>query len=197
MASFNCAVCSRLRVCSSAERVLKTTAAYRATTEYPTDPFAQSLKVVAALMQSDFRTRVFSLRLDGFDTHGGAQRWKYERLYDSLAGGLDVFMRDIQGTSAERDTVVLVFSEFSRRVRENHSGGTDHGAAGPMFLLGAPIVGGMYGRAPSLANLDEDGNLVFDTDFRSVYASVLRDWMGVVPASVLGAEWPTLPIFRA
>lgn len=66
-----------------------------------------------------------------------------------------------------------------------------------MFLLGAPVAGGMYSRAPSLAELDEHGNLVFDTDFRSVYASVLRDWMGVMPASVLGADWPTLPLSRA
>ena len=91
---------------------------------------------------------------------------------------------------------MLAFSEFGRRVQENRSGGTDHGAAGPMFLLGKPVSGGLFGAHPSLEDLDAEGNLMFTTDFREVYATLSRDWFGCDPQAVLGAEYGRLPIVR-
>ena len=89
--------------------------------------------------------------------------------------------------------VVLMFSEFGRRVKENAQGGTDHGAAGPVFLAGAPVRGGLIGPAPDLANL-EDGDLKFAVDFRDIYATVLRQWLDIDPIPVLGRRNDALPI---
>jgi uncharacterized protein (DUF1501 family) len=89
--------------------------------------------------------------------------------------------------------VVLMFSEFGRRVRENAQGGTDHGAAGPVFLAGSPVKGGLIGPAPDLANLD-NGDLKFAVDFRDIYATLLRRWLDVDPVSVLGRRDVGLPI---
>src|SRR4029079_3200359 len=91
----------------------------------------------------------------------------------------------------------FAFSEFGRRVSENYSGGTDHGAAGPAFFFGAPVKGGIHGVQPSLAQLDQDENLVYATDFRSLYATVLGDWLKVDPALVLPAAYPRVPVLAS
>jgi uncharacterized protein (DUF1501 family) len=90
--------------------------------------------------------------------------------------------------------VVMTWSEFGRRVDDNASGGTDHGTAGPLFLLGSRVRGGLYGTPPSLADLDEDGDLKYTVDFRRVYASVLANWIGADPDLVLQGRYATLPI---
>ncbi|MEM9659164.1 MAG: DUF1501 domain-containing protein, partial [Planctomycetota bacterium] len=87
------------------------------------------------------------------------------------------------------------FSEFGRRVKENESKGTDHGAAGPVFLAGAPVRGGLINEAPSLTDL-VDGDLKVQTDFREIYATLLGEWLGAPPAQVLKGEYATLPLLR-
>jgi uncharacterized protein (DUF1501 family) len=104
-----------------------------------------------------------------------------------LDQGLAAFLRDLKAGAAGRAALVLAFSEFGRRVRENGSRGTDHGAAGPMFLAGPRVKGGLHGRLPSLSELDE-GDLVHTTDFRSVYAAAIEACFGVKASAVLGAD---------
>jgi uncharacterized protein (DUF1501 family) len=112
-----------------------------------------------------------------------------------LDGALDAFRADLAGTEAGRRTVVATFSEFGRRIVENASGGTDHGTAAPMFVLGEGVRGGLVGEHPSLTERDGE-DLVFTTDFRSVYAALIEELFDVDPAEVLGASYPRLPLFR-
>jgi uncharacterized protein (DUF1501 family) len=114
----------------------------------------------------------------------------------TLDVSLTAFLRDLQRSEEGRETVVLVFSEFGRRVAENGSSGTDHGVAGPMFVAGTGVKGGLYGAHPSLETLDE-GDLIHTTDFRSVYASLVRGHFGVEPAPIVGGEYPILPFLRS
>jgi uncharacterized protein (DUF1501 family) len=189
---------SRLKHAQSASaRVVDACARYRPRAEYPATDFGGELRAVAALLRTDLGTRVFSLTLGNFDTHGGTQPALYQRLFTTLDLGLEAFLRDLEGSEAAERTLVVCFSEFGRRVEENFSGGTDHGAAGPMVLLGKPVRGGLYGARPSLAELDQDGNLVHTVDFRRVYASVLEGWFGADVAQVLGRSWSPLPLLRA
>ena len=109
---------------------------------------------------------------------------------------LDAFMQDLAGHGLADRVMVMTWSEFGRRVNENGSAGTDHGTAAPMFLLGAPVKGGLYGSEPSLSDLD-NGNLKFTTDFRSVYASVLQDYLKAPASDLLGGHFEMLPLLKA
>ena len=129
------------------------------------------LDMVANLVELGVPTRAYSVSLGGFDTHSD-ERGTQQRLLGQLDAALSGFHRRLQGTDRGRQVVVLVYSEFGRRVRANGSDGTDHGTAGPVFLLGRGVRGGFHGAEPSLTDLD-DGDLKHTTDFRSVYASVL------------------------
>ena len=116
------------------------------------------------------------MRIGGFDTHA-AQEALHESLLAETADAMLVFYRDLQAHGHANDVVMMTWSEFGRRVTGNASDGTDHGSAGPMFVVGAPVAGGLYGERPSLASLDKN-NLRFTTDFRQVYASVLEGLAG-------------------
>lgn len=179
---------------NSSGRVRRAVASYQTRVEYPADEFGSGLRVIAALLEARLGARVLSIELDGFDTHN-SQKGTHDRLMGTLDAGLSAFLRDLRGREIEKDTLVVAFSEFGRRVQENGSLGTDHGKAAPMFVAGAAVRGGFYGRHPSLVDLDE-GDLVFSTDFRSVYATVIEDWFGASHAEVLGAEYPRLPLVR-
>jgi len=174
----------------SSRAVRSAVAAHRPRVDYPSDPFADSLRSAAALVHSDLDTRVISVELGGFDTHAD-QRNRHQRLMEILDAGLTPFLQDLETSEAGRKTLVLVFSEFGRRVAENASRGTDHGCAGPMFAAGAPVQGGLYGKHPSLSELDE-GDLVYTTDFRSVYATAIQATFSIEPERVLGADYPRL-----
>jgi uncharacterized protein (DUF1501 family) len=158
----------------AAARLRAIVAAYRARAEYPAEPFAASLRAVAALLQSDARTRVYSIVLSNFDTHGTAQRTKQPRLLAQLDRALGAFFEDLRGTAADERALVMAWSEFGRRVAENVSHGTDHGAAGPLFFLGAGVRGGLHGEHLRLDALDADGNLAMTTDFRRAYATAIE-----------------------
>jgi uncharacterized protein (DUF1501 family) len=158
--------------------------------DYPNNAFAQGLKLIAQVIASDLGTRLFYVQLGGFDTHAN-QRNTHQRLLETLAGGLDAFQRDLEAMGDADQVLTMTFSEFGRRVRENGSQGTDHGTAEPMFLLGTGLVGGLYGRQPSLDDLD-NGDLRYEVDFRAVYATVLERWLGSNPEPVLGAPFAPL-----
>ena len=105
------------------------------------------------------------------------------------------FMEDLERIGRGNDVAVMMFTEFGRRVEENASQGTDHGTAGPMFVVGKGVKGGFYGKTPSLTDLD-DGNLKMTTDFRRVYATMIAEWMGYQDtASILKGKFPPLGIF--
>ena len=142
------------------------------------------LDTVASLIELGVPTRAYSVSLGGFDTHSD-ERDTQQRLLTVLDGALSGFYRRLQGTDRGRQVVTAVYSEFGRRVIANASDGTDHGTAGPMFVLGRGVAGGFFGAEPSLTDL-ADGDLKAGLDFRSVYASLLQYVLGTDPQPLLG-----------
>jgi uncharacterized protein (DUF1501 family) len=113
-----------------------------------------------------------------------------------LAQGIAAFWADLKVQGNQDRVVMMTFSEFGRRVEQNASNGTDHGAAAPMFLIGQGLRQGVIGQHPSLTDLDQ-GDLKFHVDFRSVYASILQDWLDTPSKPILGNQFPVLPVFKA
>lgn len=179
---------------SSSDAVRAAAARYRPSLEYPASPLGKALQTTAALITARIGCRILSVTLTGFDTHAN-QLVQHQDMLQQLDGALGAFLEDVRATERGKQVLVLVYSEFGRRVAENASGGTDHGAAAPMFLAGLPVQGGLYGRHPSLTELD-DGDLIHTTDFRSVYGTVIRDWFGIEPSRVLRADYPVLPLLK-
>ena len=170
---------------------------YRTAVDYPKDAFAQSLRQVAQLIHADLGTRVYYVSLGGFDTHSNERR-VHDALMKTLAAGIAAFQQDLQALNKADQVMLMTFSEFGRRVKENAGKGTDHSTAAPMLLLGGGLRGGLYGTPPSLADLDGNGDLKFGIDFRQVYATLLHDWLGADSAAVLdGAGYPSLGLVKA
>jgi len=161
---------------------------------YPRDPFSLKLRLVSELISAGSPTRVYYVGLGGFDTHA-AQAGRHDRLMEQLGAGLDAFVKDLMQKGLLDRVLVMTFSEFGRRVAENASAGTDHGAAAPMFLIGATVAPGVHGPHPSLTDLDQ-GDLKFQMDFRSVYATVLEQWMGIGSQQILSGRFPPVEILR-
>jgi uncharacterized protein (DUF1501 family) len=147
---------------------------------------SQQLDVVAKLIAADSPTKVWSVSLGGFDTHANEANAQAE-LLGVVSTSLTRFMSQLKSTSRQSDVTVMVYSEFGRRVKGNASQGTDHGTAGPMFLIGEKVKGGFYGDQPSLSKL-VDGDLAVTTDFRDVYATVLEAVLKSPPEQTLG-KW--------
>ncbi|HQU47353.1 MAG TPA: DUF1501 domain-containing protein, partial [Pirellulales bacterium] len=118
----------------------------------------------------------------------------HARLLNELSGAVAAFIDDLTEAKLAERVLLMTFSEFGRRVAENASAGTDHGTAGPMFLAGSGVKGGLYGETPRLLDLDA-GDLKMSVDFRRVYAAVLRDWLKIDPTSVLAGHFEPLPLF--
>lgn len=176
----------------SSLRIRKAAAAYKPRVEYPQGEFGNSLRAAAAVVDARIGTRVISLELGGFDSHNNQRRQHDDRM-QKLDQGLGAFLEDLNGTPAGDGVVVMTFSEFGRRVKENGSGGTDHGVAGPMFVAGSKVKGGLHGKHPSMTEL-KDGDLVHTTDFRSVYGTLIERWLGFDSSKVLDARYPALPL---
>ncbi len=160
---------------------------------------AYKLSVVARLIKGDLGARVYHVSIGGFDTHGtqGATYGRHANLLGQLAEAVPMFLRDLRAAGLGKDVLVMTFSEFGRRVEENGSLGTDHGTAAPLFLFGPGANGGLFGNAPSLSDLDGAGNLKHGVDFRSVYATVLRDWFGFSASAsetVLGGSFESMGV---
>ena len=168
-------------------------------TEYPDTTFGRSLAAVARLVKGRLDTRVYLVRLGSFDTHAG-QLERHHELLDVLGRSLAAFYADL-GDSGDADrTLTMTFSEFGRRVGQNGSVGTDHGAAAPVFLFGPAVQGGFHGTGPDLAGVDRSGNLPVSTDFRSVYRTVLGSWLGLgedASAAILGGSYNPLDLLAA
>ena len=171
---------------------------YTSTVTYPTNGFATALRTVAGAMVRGIGTRVFWVSTGGFDTHSGQGNagGAYANLMGTLGDGVNAFYTDLRNQGLLNNTLILQFSEFGRRVAENGSAGTDHGAGGVMMALGGSVRGGLYGTAPNLnpdpSNPTLEGNgadVRYETDFRAVYAKVLDSWLGVDSRSILGGDF--------
>jgi uncharacterized protein (DUF1501 family) len=162
---------------------------------YPNYGLARRLELVAQIIKAGFGTRIYYTALDGFDTHAN-QLGTHAALLNELGDSIGAFHADLLAAGHADRVAVLTFSEFGRRVAENASAGTDHGAAAPLFVAGPVAKPGLVGAHPSFDDLD-DGDLKFHTDFRRVYAAVLEGWLGVPAAPVVGAEFKPLELFRS
>jgi uncharacterized protein (DUF1501 family) len=178
----------------SADRIAAADKKYRSRTAYPGTGFADQLRLVAKLITGGLDTRVFYVSLGGFDTHAN-QPDVHQRLLRTLAEGIAAFRQDLAEHGEWERVLMMGFSEFGRRVAQNDSRGTDHGAAGPMFLFGTSVHGGAIGEHPSLTDLYH-GDLKYGIDFRSVYATVLDQWLGLPHQQVLGQSFDPAPILR-
>lgn len=156
--------------------------------EFPTTALGRQLRTVAQLIMGGMPTRVYYATQGGYDTHSN-QAQNHKRLLSELDSALGAFLKELRTHRLQDRVMVMTFSEFGRRVAENASGGTDHGAAAPMFFLGGPARGGLFGRTPDLKNLIR-GDLAHEVDFRSVYATVLDEWLRADSKKILGGVFP-------
>ena len=172
---------------------------YAPTVTYPNNGFATALRTVVGAMVRGVGTRIFWVSTGGFDTHSGqgnAGGGAYANLMGTLGDGVGAFYTDLRNQGLLSSTLILQFSEFGRRVTENGSAGTDHGAGGVMMALGGSVRGGLYGTAPNLnpdpsnPTLENNGNDVrYETDFRAVYAKVIDSWLGADSRAILGGDF--------
>ncbi len=184
---------SLLDAYTTADR-LEAIAGARNDASYPESELARRLKLTARLIKAGLGTRVYYLEQGGYDTHG-YQIPQHALLLEELSGSLRAFLDDLAVARLADRVLVLVFSEFGRRVAENGSKGTDHGTSGPVLLTGPRVRPGLHGTYPSLTDL-VDGDLKMTVDFRRVYATVLESWLGLASKEALGGDFEPLPLFH-
>jgi uncharacterized protein (DUF1501 family) len=162
-------------------------------TTYPLSEFGKNLKQVAELITADTDTRIYYVSLSGFDTHA-MQKNVQQRLLKQYADGVYAFVQDLKQHGLFNDVMILTFSEFGRRVKQNGSGGTDHGTANNVFLLNGNLKKpGFYNAAPNLKDLD-DGDLKYEIDFRSIYATLLEQWLDADASTILRGNYGKLKL---
>ena len=178
----------------TSDEIIAVTTKYKSSVTYPNSPLGQQLQMVAQMIAGGLKTRVYYVSMGGYDTHTN-EKASHDRLMTTLSAAVGAFMKDLKTQGNDKKTVVASFSEFGRRVAENASRGTDHGTAAPMFVFGPAVKGGIYGEHPSLRPGDLDqGDLRFNTDFRSVYATILSNWLKADSEKILGGSFKTLPL---
>jgi uncharacterized protein (DUF1501 family) len=185
---------STLSAYASSQRLEQVAKSATQDAKYPGSGLARRLAQVAQILKAGFGTRIFYTALDGFDTHAN-QLGTHEALLTELSEAIAAFHADLARSGQADRVALLTFSEFGRRVRENASQGTDHGAAAPLFVVGPVRKAGLVGAHPDLESLD-DGDLKFHTDFRRVYASLLETWLGCPSEPVVGPGFPPLELFK-
>ncbi|PWG04545.1 DUF1501 domain-containing protein [Polaribacter aquimarinus] len=177
---------------SSAKYIYDTSKTYQSKSNYPNNPFGKQLKTIAEFINSHLDTKVYYVSMGGFDTHAG-QINRQKALLKTYSESLEIFVKDLQKNDTFKDTLILTFSEFGRRVKQNAAGGTDHGAANNVFIVGKNLnKKGFYNDAPNLSNLDKNGDLIHTVDFRSIYATILDKWLKVEDASILNKSYSKL-----
>jgi len=183
-------------IVKSSTRVIKAARVGAGKAEYPQNPLARNLKTVGQLIAGGLPTQVYHVAYGGFDTHAN-QAGQHQNLLQNFGASVSAFMRDMESRRLADRVLILCFSEFGRRVAQNASGGTDHGTAGPMFLIGSGVRPGLHGRYPDLGALDKNGDLQFTVDFRAVYAEVLAKWFGADAERVLGRKFSPIDLLAA
>jgi uncharacterized protein (DUF1501 family) len=179
---------------TASDRIEKALKQSSSTADFPDSQLGQKLQVIARLIKAGLQTSIYYVTLDGFDTHA-QQPAVHAALLNQWSEALSAFVKFLDSSGDLERTLVMTFSEFGRRVAENASDGTDHGAAAPMFFAGAKFDRPIVGKHPSLTDLD-DGDLKHHTDFRSVYASVLEQWLKTPAETTLGGSFASLELFR-
>lgn len=180
---------------AASERMESAGIQYKPSESYPSSSLGKKLETVAKLIASGLQTKVYYVRIDGFDTHAN-QPDAHRALLREVSEAVSTLIRDSNAHGHGDRVLVMCFSEFGRRVAENASDGTDHGTAGPVLVAGNKVKSGLIGEHPSLTDLD-NGDLKHHTDFRQVYAAVLEDWLSCPSESVLGGKYDPVKLFGA
>ena len=177
---------------SSAKHIYQKSKTFETKLDYPKNPFALQLKTTADLINSNVNSKVYYVSMGGFDTHY-AQESRQQRLLSVYSESMEMFVKDLEQNDTFKDTLILTFSEFGRRVKQNGSEGTDHGTANNVFIIGKNLKKqGFYNEMPDLANLDGNGDLKYTVDFREIYATVLDKWLKVDDERVLNKAFSKL-----
>ena len=164
---------------------------YSSSIEYADSTISQSLKSIAQVMFADLGTRVFYTQHGSFDTHSG-EIASHQKLWSDLSIGLADFMDDLKEHGKDKDTIIFLFSEFGRRIKDNGAG-TDHGSGGVAFVIGGDVNGGLHGRYPSLQDKNQvEGDLAFNNDFRGSYSTIAEKWLGIDPTVVSNGNFTGL-----
>ncbi|MEM9678942.1 MAG: DUF1501 domain-containing protein [Bacteroidota bacterium] len=170
---------------SSAEYIYEKTKVKWNSPTYPQNNFAKQLRSIAQFINSGLDTKIFYTSLSGFDTHAN-QLNSQKRLLDIYASSISTFIEDLEENDTFQDTLILTFSEFGRRVKQNAANGTDHGSANNVFVIGKDLrTPGIYNSLASLEDLDDNGDLKFEIDFRDIYATILSKWMEADTSKIL------------
>jgi len=177
----------------SSENLQKLVGRYRTKVTYPNNGLARQLKLVGQLIASDLDTKAYHVAMGGFDTHSN-QANGHANLLEALSGSLSAFVEDVRSMGKAETVTVMTYSEFGRRVKENGSRGTDHGAAAPLFVVGDKVKGGIVGAHPSLEDL-ASGDLKYAIDFRSVYTALIEHWLGGDATAVFKGRFKASPLF--
>lgn len=173
---------------SSAKYIFENTQIKSSNQNYPQNGFAKQLSKVAQFINSGLDTKVFYTSLGGFDTHAN-QNNKQSRLLMQYAESVSAFVNDLKRNNSFEDTLILTFSEFGRRVKQNAANGTDHGSANNVFVIGKNLKkAGFYNNLASLDDLDANGDLKYNVDFRSIYATIISNWMNVSAEGIIPSE---------
>jgi uncharacterized protein (DUF1501 family) len=184
-----------LNTYASSKRLQEVAKNYQPKSPYPNTPLANRLKLAAQLIDADLGARIFYVSIDGFDTHAN-QANAHANLLKTVSDAMAAFYKDMAARGHKDRVLMMTFSEFGRRARENGSRGTDHGSGSMMCLVGGKVKPGTVGEHPSLTDV-ADNNLKFKIDFRQVYAAILDQWLGVPSKEVLGSEFKAAEIFKS
>jgi uncharacterized protein (DUF1501 family) len=183
-----------LEASKASDHLLSVISGYKQGAVYPQGKLGNGLKFIAQMITGGVNAKVYTVSLDGFDTHTkqlSGQGAQLRQLSDSIAA----FYADLSAHKCENEVLTFVFSEFGRRASENGSNGTDHGTAEPCLVIGGAVRGGIYGEAASLTDLD-NGDLKYQMDFRKIYASILDKWFNVDHSEILGKKFETVAFFK-
>ena len=177
---------------SSANYIYENTKVKLSQEEYPQNKFGKQLKNVAQFINSGLETKVFYSSLSGFDTHSNQQN-RQEKLLSQYADSVAAFVKDLKRNDTFEDTLILTFSEFGRRVNQNAANGTDHGSANNVFVMGKNLKkAGFYNGLASLSDLDNNGDLKYEIDFRTIYATILSEWLKADDTKILNKSFNKL-----
>lgn len=173
---------------SSTDYIYRQSRVYASPVIYPSTALGKNMRTIASLIMSDINTKVYYVSLGSFDTHVNQQN-QQKRLFTELNNAMDAFVKDLKQNHRFQDVVLMTFSEFGRRVAQNASGGTDHGTANNMFFIGGGLKKkGLLNEMSGLTDLNE-GDLKHTVDFKSVYATLLHNWLGADDAAILGKQF--------
>ena len=173
---------------SSADYIYEQSRSHPSSQTYPATELGRNLKTISSLIISDINTKVYYVSLGSFDTHVNQEN-QQKRLFTELNDAINAFVKDLKSNHRFQDVAIMTFSEFGRRVAQNASGGTDHGTANCMFLIGGGLKQkGLLNAMPDLNDLNQ-GDLKYTVDFKSVYATMLHNWLGADDKEILGKQY--------